>query len=58
MGGMNEISTPGGPKSDERSLPRPVRAVRDAILGTDRAGAWPDLGYSQIGFQPIQANFG
>lgn len=46
MGGMNEISTPGGPKSDREIITETsMRAVRDAILGTDRLpGAWPDLG--------------
>ena len=46
LGGLREIATPTGPKSDKQIVTETtMRAIRDAILGTDsRPGAWPDLG--------------
>lgn len=46
IGGLNQISTPGGPKSHRQIVTETtMRAIRDAIMGTEtRPGAWGDLG--------------
>ena len=46
LGGLSEIATPMGPKSDRQIVTETtMRAIRDAILGSDsKPGAWPDLG--------------
>lgn len=46
LGGLNQISTPAGPKSDRRIVTETtMHAIRDAIIGTSNAtGMWADLG--------------
>ncbi len=46
IGGLNQISTPGGTKSDKQIITETsMLAIRDAILGTSGGpGAWSDLG--------------
>ncbi len=46
LGGLGNISTPLGPKSDRLIVTETsMRAIQDAIIGTEsRPGAWTDLG--------------
>ena len=46
LGGLHEVATPTGLKSDKQIITAAsMRAIRDAILGTaSKPGAWPDLG--------------
>ncbi|MDG2222250.1 MAG: type II secretion system protein [Rubripirellula sp.] len=58
LGGLNQISTPTGTKSDKEIITETtMRSIRDAILGSEtKPGAWADLGHRPQLFptDPIQ----